>query len=762
LKNRPVFCNFIASPNTHAMQRTSLLIAVLLVVCHSLNSQVYMDLQDNIDVESNSWIIFNPGDYTLSDDGQDGLIRINNKENIILEGPGVTVDGTNFNGYMVKISNSENIIIRNWDSVRHFKYAVHILTADSVTIHDCNFSYNKVDSAGWINIWTNYPQALGGGVMMYQVNHGDIHNNVMKMQNDGVALYHCNNIQVWENDFDWNTSFGIRMYFTDSCHIHHNQSSHINRPYTNPSDCAAILLIVSNSNLVEHNNFSHSGDGIFLGQYEYSGIPNNNVFLYNECSYSPHNAIEATFADGNVYKHNICNYSHYGFWLGYSFNSLVDSNEIAGNQHSGIAIDRGFENTILNNEILNNPMGIKLWEGGNIPGYENQFSHDYLIEGNVFDGNRLAVYADNTEHLVMLNNEVNYNNNGIQLLNDVSYDTIANNNFKFNTFYHIDNQSPSDVYAPDNTFFALDDADIDCNLFDNEDDVSKGEIMWEPYSISGSPVLSGELKDDLAEEPALWYAYPEVCGWWDSAYATHVAFDSSDFVVGASSVFCGTGNGWDIGLEYHAAGDTLASWSLSPQDTMIFWVKTNNLSPNQFQYHSIRLGNYCGGYYSYSGSASYLSNAQGIWKKFVIPLAGGGTPYYVRTQIGDISLEEINYFSLHADTWDVGFELWLDGLHFSPFSTGQQENDKETFSPSIIPNPTESKSMLTWYAEKPEYTFIRITGLTGVSVRQVWSGRSNIGKNTLQVSVSGYTEGAYLIHISSPTHHQVCKLIIIR
>ena len=737
-----------------------IIIVLLSMMTFSLFAQMHMDLQDNIDVESNSWIIFNPAHYNITDAGNDGLIRINNKENIILEGPGVSVDGSGYTGFFVKIQNSQNIIIRNFDSVYHFKYAVYITTADSIQIFNCNFSYNKVDSSGWIDVWSNYGSALGGGVMMYQVNHGDLHNNVMNMQNDGVALYHCDNINVANNDFNWNTSFGIRMFFTDSCHINDNLAAHINRPYTNPSDCAAILLIVSNANMVDHNDFSNSGDGIFLGQYQYSEIPNNNVFLYNECSYSPHNAIEATFADGNIYKHNNCNYSHYGFWLGYSFNALVDSNEVIGNQHSGIAIDRGFNNTITNNDINQNPIGIELWEGDPISGYEDQLSQDYTISNNIFEGNRLAIYAGNTEHMVMKNDSVRYNNNGIQILDDATDDTISYNDFKNNTFYHIDNQSPYDIYAQDNSFFTTDTSYIDCNIYDKKDNLAKGTVMYQPYTVSGTPVFSGDFKDDFCESPAVWYAYPEVCGWWDSVYATTVRYDSLDKVMGAASVFCGTGNGWDIGLEYHAAGDTVASWNLTDLDTMIFWVKTNNQNQYQFQYHSLEIGNYCGGYFKFSGSATYLNNTQGVWTKFTVPLGGGGSPYYVRTQMGDVSLDNINYFALHADTWDVGWELWLDGFHFGLFGTGEKDSPQNTFRVMVLPNPVRTNATLSWEAGQQGIINIGIHDIEGQRLYFKENVTSNKGQNYLQIPTDRLSGGLYYVRIYSVAGTSVCKMIV--
>jgi nitrous oxidase accessory protein NosD len=240
---------------------------------------------------------------------------------------------------------------------------------------------------------------------------------------------------------------------------------------------------------VEHNDFSYSGDGIFLGQYEYSSIPNNNVFLYNECSYSPHNAIEATFADGNIYRFNACNYSHYGFWLGYSYNSLVDSNQIIGNQSSGIAIDRGFSNIISRNVISDNPIGIELWEGGSIPPYQNQFSHDYLVKGNLIEGNRLAIKSANTEHLVLDSNEVIYNNDGIQLSGSSTQDTFYFNYFKNNSLYHIENLSPDDIYAPDNSFFSPDEDFIGCGIYDYADNPAKGEVTWHPFTYGEIPVV---------------------------------------------------------------------------------------------------------------------------------------------------------------------------------------------------------------------------------------------------------------------------------
>lgn len=468
-------------------------LSFFLMVCYG---QVNIDLTDNLVIESNSWIVFNPGNFTIPDSGNDGLIQIDGKENIILDGAGVVVDGSDYSGYMIKINNSSNIAIKNFTGASHYFYAVYVTNSDHITIDNNDFSYNKVDSAGWISIWTNYNQALGGGVMLYQTELAQVTNNTMKFQNDGVALYHCDSIIVHNNDFAWNTSYGVRMYFTDHCDIQNNIAHHINRPYTNPSDCAAILLIVSNNNYVVNNDFTYSGDGIFLGQYQYSQIQNNNYFAYNDCSYSPHNAIEATFADGNVYEYNKCNFSHYGFWLGYSFNSVVKGNEIIGNQYAGIAIDRGYNNHILENEIVSNPTGIELWEGDGISPYQTQNSGDYFIHDNLIEGNSVAISLLETEHSIIRENEFLNNRNGIYLYGAAEDDSIQSNSMDHTAFYHIENNSVNDIYATDNNFMVNNAEMIACNIFDKDDNPGFGEVIWEPFVPGADPVFMTDIPSE--------------------------------------------------------------------------------------------------------------------------------------------------------------------------------------------------------------------------------------------------------------------------
>lgn len=726
-------------------------------------SQSYIPITDNMQIPSFSNIKFAAGEYTFTDAPADGVIQVSGVNHVILDGDSCFVNGLNDLGYMIKITNSDHITIKNFDSVYNYKYAVHIMNSHHITINGNVFSGNKVDSTGWISIWTDYTQALGGGVLMFQSRAAVIYENTMTLQNDGVALYHCDSINVNDNNLSWNTSFGIRMYWTDSCHIYQNNCSHINRPYTDPSDCAALLMLVSNENRVEYNDLSYSGDGVFLGQYQYSAIPNNNYFGYNECSYSPHNAIEATFADGNVYKHNNCNYSHYGFWLGYSFNSLVDSNEIIGNYQSGIAIDRGFENSVRGNVIRNNPIGIELWEGSPITGYTNQFSHDYFLSGNLFDGNTVGVSAIKTEHLVATGNAFDFSHNASILLDGQSdLDTIAENTFRFPTVYHISNSSVYTILAVNNTWLPGDTAMISEKIYDKRDNPAKGEVVWWPVQPSPVVTLQSDPPCDLAEPLSTWYGYPETGYPAPVKFADSLYFDTGTRMVGEASVKFVTSRGWYVALNYRPAGDSLSAWTLSDQDTLRFWVRTKKFIPYGFQYFQIRIGDRKGNYYRYSASANLLNLAHEVWKRYKFPLSGDAT--FQRSTVGAMNWDQVNYVEFWADTWDFGFTLWLDGVQFTdcdPVTFIPEESQPDAILKQNYPNPFETYTTLEFVLSQSDFVTLSVTDLNGTLVETLINKSMPPGEYKVRFQAANFKSGVYICHLVTTGQISTKKLVIL-
>jgi len=715
------------------MKNCFLLVAFSFFLLAGLKAQTYIPLTDNLQIPSNVSIKFIPDNYVFSDLDSNGVIQIDGQHNIILDGDSCRVNGQIYKGYFIRIKNSHFITIRNFDSVFNYKYAVCITNSDHITIDSNRFCRNKVDSAGWIDVWADYTRALGGGVMMYQSRAADIHHNLMNVQNDGVALYHCDSIRIHDNDFSWNTSYGIRMFWSDSCNIYGNNCSHVNRPRTDPSDCGALLMIVSNNNTVTNNDLSWSGDGVFLGQYQHSSTPNNNYFAYNECSYSPHNAIEATFARGNVYRHNKCNFSDYGMWLGYSFMSVVDSNEINGNYEDGIAIDRGYGNLITNNQLQDNPTGIALWEGSPISGYTNQYSKDYDIHSNTFTGNTLAVSLSKTEHTHMTGNAFLFSQAAsLHFDGQSDLDTITGNSFTEPTAYHFQNNSAYDIYAPGNLFNPSDSLMILNKMYDSHRVSSLGQVIWWPYTHGAQAAVQPDPPCDMAEPPSVWFAYPETGYPAVNRLGDSVYFDTVIKKLGIASVKMVTSRGWDLALNYRPSADSVSRWTLSDSDTLFFWVRTKK-NPYGFQYFSVRIGNSTGGYYKYTCSPSLLNSANLSWKLLKCPVAGGAG--YSRTTVGGMTYDSVNYVEIHADCWDLGFSLWVDGVQFTQCTPttsvpGNQPSAVNTLY--AYPNPFSNGTAISYELTKPGPVKLEVFSIEGQLLETLVNGYQLAGLHEIQ------------------------------
>lgn len=724
---------------------------VFFLTLFGAQSQTVMNLADDMEIASNSDIKIAPGDYSMQDNGARGIIRIINKENITIDGDSVNVDGGDFGGYLIYIENSKNIRIKNFASVKSFFYAVRAEEAQDLYIHDNDFSYNKKDTVGWIFIWTEPGEALGGGILMHRCRNGEVYGNTGTQQNDGLAMYHCDGFEVYDNVFNWNCGFGVRMNWTDNCHVHHNDLSHVNRE-TDPSDCAAILLIVSNNNLVEHNDLTWSGDGVFLGQYGYHDIPNNNVFAYNDCSHSPHNAIEATFGDGNTFIYNKCNYSHYGLWLGYSFNSHVEGNEIIGNYTSGVAIDRGFENTFVDNEIRGNPYGFQLWEGGVIEPYGEQYSHDYYIRNNLIEGNTYGIHAINTEHLVAEGNEFRNNRVDLYLEGESFNDSITGNLMKNPTEYFIQSMSTDNIFALNNTFVPNDRELIMRKM--------RGELEWWPYEESGSRDIMYTPPCDMAEPDAQWsiYADPGM----GSRKAETLEWDYDDKMVGDASVKLVTGRGWDVGLNYHPGGDSVAMWNLTEDDTLSIWIKTIKQPSYGFQEFHIRVGSYGQGYYRFNASTSYLNNANKRWRHYNIPLRGNSN--WQREVVGNMDPGQTSYVEIHADTWDFGYTLWVDGVQFgdcTPMGIGMLYPDEESGS-ICYPNPVEGEAFIEYSLSSPERVSLRLYTISGEQVMVLAEGWQAAGVQRVRADLRGLPAGVYFYRLSAGAKVDVGRMVKLR
>lgn len=742
----------------------SVVLAVILALGIPVRAQTLVTPHAGMVIGSNSNIKLAPGYYSFLDTNKTGIIRIVGVHDVVIDGDSVTLNGTNYTGYGILIENSSNVQIRNFTAIDSFFYAIRIDSSSNVTVTGCNLSYNKNDTSGWLNVWTDVGNANGGGVLVNRSTGANLSNDVMKYSNDGIAMYHCASDTILNDDLSYNTAYAIRMFFSDSNDVENNQASHVYRENPVNSDAGAILLIVSNDNRVVNNDFSYSSDGIFLGQYQHSQVPNDNYFAYNNCSNSPHNAIEATFGDGDVYKHNKTDSSCYGFWLGYSFNTVVDSNEVIGNHQAlsvgtaGIAIDRGYNNTITNNVISGNVDGIQLWEGTPpVSGYESQQSENYTVMNNTITDNTTGIDVTDTQNFTADSNEVSDNGTGISISGITKGCVLHGNTFSHTISYYIQNNSSYPINATGNSFTTSDTSYIDGKIFDHQDDSTKGAVNWVPF-VAG-PAQSFEMAppNDMTEPgQSEWMALAS------DGMPTTVSWDSTTKMTGNASLKVVTESGFDVNIHRWPPDNKIAAWNLTNRTILNVSFYADNTNSGGFQNFSIRLGNDFGGYYEYVASASLLTNAIGKWQTYQVPLKGSTT--WKRTTVGNVSMNDISYVEIHPDTWGGGFTLWIDNLSFYPL-TAVSEKPVE---PSVFslgqnyPNPFNPTTQIDYNVPESSHVTLRVYDVLGREVATLVNGEKTAGSYEATFNGERLPSGVYFYTLKAGSYAATKKMTLLK
>ncbi len=172
--------------------------------------------------------------------------------------------------------------------------------------------------------------------------------------------------------------------------------------------------------------------------------------------------------------------------------------------------------------------------------------------------------------------------------------------------------------------------------------------------------------DDLAELNAVdWYAWAEG----SDPEHTYVTDDTSRKIAGLGSVKFVTNGGFDTCLGYPRTLN--AQWDLRTATALqISFYAVNNTPGFQNGSPWIRLKDANGNYFQYQYYMNgypydLLNAARNRWQSYTIPLwtsaPGNG---WKQTVFGSPDPAHITSIEIHADTWDYGFNLWVDGVRF--------------------------------------------------------------------------------------------------
>ena len=422
---------------------------IISVVAAAMNGPVLPQrhvVSDDVLITESCRIVIKDG-KVIEDGNGNGVIQVGASDIVIEFARGAVLRGSPsdwrpdaYRGYGIRINGHENVIIRGacihgfWGGLWATK--AHGLTLDSLDVSDNRRAYLKStptaeDSSDWLyphnndkNEWLN---TYGAALYIEDSNQVTVRTCTVHQGQNALCLDRVNNAKVYDNDFSFNSGWGIALWRCRHNVIMRNALNFCVRGYSHGvynrgQDSAGILMFEQNSdNIIAENSATHSGDGFFgfagreaLGDvgthapawYKHRGN-NRNLLIKNDFSYSPAHGIEMTFSFDNVfYANRLVGNAICGIWGGYSQDTLIAGNVLDNNgdmayglERGGINIEHGRNNRIIVNTFSHNKCGIHLWwdpEGdfaqkpwGTANGTDSKDNHVY---GNRFTGDTLAFH----------------------------------------------------------------------------------------------------------------------------------------------------------------------------------------------------------------------------------------------------------------------------------------------------------------------------------------------------------------------------------
>lgn len=309
----------------------------------------------------------------------------------------------------ILVRRTRDLTIDGGDLSRNWKPRLFSLIEHESLVDWLSFHHNEQDE------WLRY----GGAIYLSGVHRGTIRGVVAEQGMNGLMLTLSDSLRIEDNSFSFNSGLGIGLYRSSDNlilrnRLDYNVRGYSHRYYRRGQDSAGLLLFEQSSrNIVAWNSVTHGGDGLFLwaGQTTMdsgTGGANDNLFLGNDFSFAPTNAMEATFSRNRFIGNRVTGSDH-GLWGGYSYNSRIIGNCFAGNR-IGIAIEHGQENLILGNQFFGDSTAIRLWgdpiepSDWGYPRHRDTRSRDYEIRENRFTGHRVLLRARNTTGLRLSGN----------------------------------------------------------------------------------------------------------------------------------------------------------------------------------------------------------------------------------------------------------------------------------------------------------------------------------------------------------------------
>ncbi len=411
-----------------------------------------------------SCVIVIPADTILEDTNGNGVIQIGASNIEVRFAPGSQLRGSprdrrpdEYKSYGIRIDRQSNVTIKD-ACVSGFWGGIWATKADALTLNAIDASDNRrahlgstpaaEDSSDWLfphdndqNEWlVNY----GSAIYVEDSNQITVRNCKVRHGQNALCLDRVNDSKIYDNDFSFNSGWGIAMWRSSRNTISRNACDFCVRGYSHGvynrgQDSAGILMFEQNcDNIVAENSATHGGDSFFgfagkeaLGEtgehpadwYKRRGN-NNNLLIGNDFSYAPAHGIEMTFSFGNIFYDNRLRRERHLRHLGRLLPRIrsISRNHIEGNGEMAYGLERGGDQhratagttASSDNVFRNNKCGVHLWGGAGRrasptnPGPRPMASNPRQPSsaGNRFAQRRLAFHLRGRNELVLGENSL--------------------------------------------------------------------------------------------------------------------------------------------------------------------------------------------------------------------------------------------------------------------------------------------------------------------------------------------------------------------
>ena len=633
---------------------------------------------------------------------------------IVIKTSGITIDGRGawlvgaphdktkeYQGTAISAEGVNNVTLKNLNA-KQWEIGLALTKCQGWTVENCNFSDNFHDpDFGWGE------NGRRGGIVLQQVRSSTFRACQANRVWDACVLVDSHDNKIEDCDFSHTSNTCLKLWNATANQIRKCNLSYglrISPGEVHARDSTSVLLESgSNDNILQGNNCTHGGDGIFVRVLN-GWVSTGNLFEDNDCSYANNNCVEA-WSPRNTYRRNKANHGSYGFWLGASDQTVLVDNEASYNGlakgfhnsphlpkdgHAGIVFMFGpSSHTIVrgNHCIGNNGAGIAVIGDIDSKGQKWKAFH-WIIEQNTLADNRWGIYAQYADWLTIGANTYRQNQQGD------FFDAGGLTNVRQNTADAKDQQAPSvKLVGPDRAvvgesvkFDAAGNTDPTKQPLQYRWDLGDGTIastaavehtFQKPgfYRV-GLTVTNGVLSDlawrdlyvvaPLAENEVLVPAGSAAeWNWQDSGSKVQFSDDEKTRLVGSSSLRANIQpySGGRLNLLYPQQQNLQRS--LAGKTKIVVWIKAINEGTPAWQdanpivtlYESDKKFVRLTPKTDLLSSPPYNEAREG-WFYFEIPIAGDA-----HWQREGAAIDTLNSLTIGFDSWGAPpLTIWIAGL----------------------------------------------------------------------------------------------------